>query len=171
MNDPLPGHAGGPPGPVTLRPENPEDEAFLFTVYASTRAEELAITGWDEATRTAFLNQQFRAMRLGYRGSFPQADFLVILGGDRPVGRLVVDRSGEAILVVDIALLPEYRNRGIGTLLMRDLLAEAESREKPIRLRVHQGGPAMRFYTRLGFRSIEDYEFDVRMEWRPTRPR
>ena len=68
-------HGARKPGVVSLRPEQPEDEDFLFAVYASTRAEELAVTGWDEATRSAFLNLQFRAMRQGYHASFPQAEF------------------------------------------------------------------------------------------------
>jgi len=167
MNQHASGPPSGKPGPVSLRPEQPDDEAFLFAVYASTREDELAITGWDEATRLAFLNMQFRAMQVGYRGSFPQAQFSIVLCDGRPVGRLVVDRTGNEIHVVDVALLPASRNRGIGTVLMRDLCVEAENCGKPIRLRVLKHSPALRFYQRLGFKPIEDFDFDEQMEWRP----
>jgi ribosomal protein S18 acetylase RimI-like enzyme len=166
MNRHAPGPRSGGPGPVSLRPEHPDDEAFLFAVYASTREEELAITGWDEATRTAFLNMQFRAMRVGYRSSFPQAQFSIVLCDGCPVGRLVVDRTNDEIHVVDVALLPACRSRGIGTVLMRDLCVEAERRGRPIRLRVLKNSPALRFYQRLGFKPIAELDFDVQMEWR-----
>lgn len=154
-------------GVVSLRNEMPEDEAFLFAVYASTREAELAMTGWDEAACTAFLNMQFRAMRVGYRGSFPNAEFSIVLFNGSPVGRLVVDRGVVEVCVVDVALLPASRNQGIGTTLMRHLLAEVESSGKPVRLRVQKGSPANRFYQRLGFKQIEEFDFDVQMEWLP----
>jgi ribosomal protein S18 acetylase RimI-like enzyme len=155
------------PGIVSLRPEQPGDEAFLFAVYASTRLEELAITGWDEATCTAFLNMQFRAMRMGYGSAFPKADFSVVLLDGHPVGRMVVDRPSDEIHLVDLALLPENRNRGIGTALMRDLLDEAQNTGKPVHLRVLKGSPANRLYQRLGFKQTEDNDIDILMEWTP----
>jgi ribosomal protein S18 acetylase RimI-like enzyme len=155
------------PGVVSLRPEQPDDEAFLFAVYASTRAEELAITGWDEANRSAFLNMQFRAMRLGYRSSFPKAEFSVVTLAGCPVGRLVVDRNADEIHVVDVALLPESRNHGLGTTILGNLLSEAQNNGKPVHLRVQKGSPANRLYQRLGFRQIEDYDLDLLLEWMP----
>lgn len=155
-------------GVVSLRNETPGDEAFLFSVYASTREAELAMTGWDEAACTAFLNMQFRAMRVGYRTSFPNAVFSIVLFDGRPVGRLVVNRADEEVCVVDVALLPASRGQGIGTTLMRNLLAEVEASGKPVRLRVQKGSPANRFYQRLGFKQIEEFDFDVQMEWMPN---
>jgi len=152
-------------GVVSLRHEMPGDEAFLFAVYASTREAELAMTGWDEAACTAFLNMQFRAMRVGYRTSFPNAEFSIVLVDECPVGRLVVNRGAREVCVVDVALLPASRNKGFGTTLMRNLLAEVEVSGKPVRLRVQKGSRANRFYQRLGFKQIEEFDFDVEMEW------
>lgn len=150
--------------PVSLRPEAPRDEGFLYEVYASTRAEELAQTNWDETMRRRFLQQQFNAMRLGYRSMFPTGEFLIIELGGQPVGRLVIDRGAPEIRVVDLALLPTQRNRGIGTVLMRQVCAHAE---KPVRLCVLKNNRARRWYERLGFKVIGEQGVYDELEWIP----
>ena len=159
---------GGGPGPVLeLRPERAGDEAFLFALYAGTREEEMARAGWDAATREQFLALQFRAMREGYRRAFPAAESAIVLLAGRPIGRAVVDRGGEAIHLVDLALLGPERNRGLGTQLLRQWLTEAAQARRPLRLSVVQGSPARRLYARLGFRQIGDEEVYEVLEWRP----
>jgi GNAT superfamily N-acetyltransferase len=158
------GLPGGSPA-VSLRPEQPGDEVFLAEVYASTRQEEIDLTNWDAATRAAFLDMQFKAMRNGYRTMFPRAQFSIILLDEAPVGRIVVDRAAAEIRVVDIALLPVYCGRGIGTKLMREVMDEAAQSAKPVRLCVFQGTRAIRFYLRLGFSPGEPGVYQT-MEWR-----
>ncbi|MBL8254137.1 MAG: GNAT family N-acetyltransferase, partial [Candidatus Competibacter sp.] len=109
----------------TLRAIQPEDRDFLFRVYASTRAEELALTGWDETQKQAFLAQQFEAQHHHYQTHYQGARFDLILLDGEPVGRLYVARWREEIRIMDIALLPDHRNCGIGGGLLRDLLEEA----------------------------------------------
>ncbi len=151
---------------VTLRPATPEDEAFLFEVYAGTRREELAQTPWDEAQKKAFLTFQFNAQHQHYRSEFATADFHVILDDDTPVGRLYVDRRADEIRILDIALLPEHRGRGIGSALLGALLAEAEAAGMPVRIFVEQPR-AQRLFERLGFEQAEDRGVAVLMAWRP----
>jgi GNAT superfamily N-acetyltransferase len=151
---------------ITLRPERAEDEAFLLAVYASTREEELAATGWDAATRGRFLEMQFRAMRQGYRAMFPDAEFAIVLSDGRPVGRAVVDRSGEAVHLVDLALLGLERNRGLGTRLLRQWMGEAAQASRPLCLRVLKGSRARRLYERLGFTRTGDDGLYEALEWR-----
>ena len=136
---------------VSLRPEQPGDEGFLFQVYASTRAEELALTNWDEATRAAFLAGQFAAMCRGYRDMFPAGEFLIIQLAGQPAGSMVLNRKAGEIRVVDVALLPELRNRGIGTGLMRRVCAEASVAGKSVTLSVLKFNRAGHWYARLGF--------------------
>ena len=73
-----------------------------------------------------------------------------------PVGRLSVARWRDEIRIVDIALLPPSRNAGIGTAILRDLLAEAAVAHKPVRLHVEKVNSALRLYVRLGFAPIAD---------------
>jgi ribosomal protein S18 acetylase RimI-like enzyme len=58
--------------------------------------------------------------------------------------------------IVDIALLPEQRGKGIGTALLRDLLAEADGTGKRVTIHVERLNPALRLYERLGFRVAEE---------------
>ena len=153
---------------ITLRPIRPEDEGFLFDVYASTRLDELAALGWSEAQREAFLRMQFRAQHQSYLAQFPMADFTIILHDERPIGRLYIERRADEIRGIDIALLPEYRQAGIGTAILQDLLAEAARDGKPFRIHVEKLNRAQRLYERLGFTTLDDdgaYRF---MEWRPV---
>src|ERR1700690_2271036 len=138
------------PPPVSLRPEAPGDVGFLFEVYAGTRAEELALTNWNEPMRRAFLNQQFAAMRQGYRSMFPTGEFSIIERDGQPAGRMVIHRGAVEIRVVDLALLPAHQGRGIGTFLMRQVCADAANAGKPVHLSVLKNNRALRWYERLG---------------------
>jgi ribosomal protein S18 acetylase RimI-like enzyme len=151
---------------VTLRPQGPEDEGFLYQLYASTRDGEMAVVPWDASQREAFLRMQFDLQTLHYRRYYPDADFQVVLSGGRPVGRLYVHRGEEEIRIVDIALLPECRGAGIGGGLIRDVQAEAGRTGKRLTIHVERTNPALRLYRRLGFRLIEDKGIYLFMEWR-----
>lgn len=155
---------------VTLRPVAPDDEAFLYRVYASTREEELAAVDWGEAQKAAFLRQQFDAQSRHYREYYPEATFDVILADGRPAGRLYVARWPEEIRIVDIALLPEHRDRGIGTHLLNALISESEESDKTLSIHVERFNPALRLYGRLGFHKTADKGVYLLME-RPPRAR
>src|SRR5437764_12785095 len=99
---------------ISLRPVGPEDEAFLYEVYRSTRAEELSAWGWDSAQQDAFLRMQFRAQQMSYQTEGAGTDTKIILLETNPVGRMIVSRRENEIQLIDIALLTEYRNGGIG---------------------------------------------------------
>jgi len=108
---------------ITLRPASPADEPFLYQVYMSTRLEELASLPWDEAQRQAFLTMQFAAQRHHYHTQYNDASFEVILCDGEPSGRLYVARWPEEIRIIDIALAPAYRGRGVGTALITSSLS------------------------------------------------
>lgn len=152
---------------VAMRPVCADDEAFLYELYASTRAEEMAAWGWDAAQQEMFLRLQFTAQRQHYEMAYAQSDHKIILFDDRAAGRMLVFRSELEIVLVDIALLPEHRNTGIGAALIGDLLLEAEQAGKPVRLHVIKQNRARRLYERLGFEIIEDTGTHFKMERRP----
>src|SRR5919206_320030 len=128
---------------ITLRPIRADDEAFLLNVYASTRLDELAPLSWTIAQQMAFLTQQFTAQHQHYQTHYADANFDVIMLDGQPVGRLYVARWEDEIRLIDIALLPEYRNAGIGSGLLNDLLAEATQVGKPVRIHVEKLNPAL----------------------------
>jgi ribosomal protein S18 acetylase RimI-like enzyme len=137
---------------IELRPATAADEAFLLAVYASTREEELAAVPWDPATKDAFLRMQFAAQDGHYRQQFPGATYDVVTVDGEPAGRLYVDRGDTEIRIVDIALLPEHRGRGLGTALLAPILEEG----KTVSIHVERGNPARRLYARLGFVEVEE---------------
>jgi ribosomal protein S18 acetylase RimI-like enzyme len=81
-----------------------------------------------------------------------------------------VHRRPAEIRLVDIAFLPEFRSGGLGTSILRDLLAEGEAAGKPVTIHVEVYNPAMRLYERLGFRSVEERGPYRLMEWRAASP-
>ena len=151
---------------VTLRFSLPEEEAFMFHLYATTRTDEMALVNWSAEQKQAFLQMQFKAQRHHYGMQFPEAQYQTILRNDTAIGRLIVNRSDGEILLMNIALLPEYRNAGIGTALIRNLQAEAIKAGKPIRLHVETFNRAMHLYERLGFIKVGEAGIYFEMEWR-----
>jgi ribosomal protein S18 acetylase RimI-like enzyme len=153
---------------ITLRQATADDQAFLLSVYAGTR-EDLNLANFDEDQKQALIETQFRLRRKQYEAAYPRACSSIILKDNAAVGSMIVNRSEHDIVLVDIALLPEHRNRGIGTYLLRTLLREAASAGKHVHLHVLVTSPAVRFYERLGFSKTGDagvYQF---MEWQPGR--
>jgi ribosomal protein S18 acetylase RimI-like enzyme len=152
--------------PITLREALPEDEAFLFEVYASTRAQEMALVPWDDEQRKSFLAMQFVAQHSHYREQFPDASFSVILRDDLPVGRFYVLREADQIRILDITILPEFRNRAIATTLLQDLLDEAAQTGKRVLIYVETFNPSLRLFERLGFKNIAEEGVNFLLEWR-----
>jgi ribosomal protein S18 acetylase RimI-like enzyme len=140
---------------VTMRPITAADHPFLFELYASTRMDELAVTPWTAAQKTAFLQQQFTAQHAHY-SQFDHTTLDMLLRDGEPIGRLYVRRAPDEISIVDIALIPAVRNAGIATAILRDLIAEAQRASTPLRTHVEKHNPAQRLYERLGFRIVED---------------
>lgn len=136
---------------VSLRPAEVADHPFLYELYCSTRQEELAAWGWDAAQTATFLQFQFRAQQLHYQTQFPHATYEIICHAGQPIGRLILDSSAQELRLVDIALLPAHRNSGIGSALLRDVLATAAQAGRPVRLHVEAHNRARRLYERLGF--------------------
>lgn len=152
---------------VARRPLTPGDAEFSFRVYAGTRAEELAVTDWDDARKEAFLRQQWSAQTEYYRENYPGAEFLVLEHDGRAVGRLFLHRRADELRVVDIALLPEDRGRGLGRTVLLEVLEEARAAGKAVRIHVERFNPALHLYERLGFRLLEDRGVYLFLEWSP----
>lgn len=153
---------------TTLRPCRPDDDAFLRSVYASVRADEIALTGWDDAQAQAFLRMQFDAQHHHYRTHNPDARFDVIESDGIPAGRLYVARAADYVHVIDIALLPAWRGRGIGTALLRALMDEAAGAHRYVSIHVEINNPAQALYARLGFQEVSTAGLYRLLVWRPA---
>ena len=152
---------------VSLRPVADADQEFLVGVYASTRADELAQVDWDDSQKDAFIRWQFAMQKQEYDARYPDSRYEVILVDDQPAGRIWVGTDDTQIRLLDIALLTEFQNRGVGAYLIRQLIDEAKGAQKPLRHMVFMlNENAHRLYERLGFVTIEDVGGYKHMEWR-----
>jgi ribosomal protein S18 acetylase RimI-like enzyme len=123
---------------------------------------------WDDAAKEAFLRMQFSAQDTWYHDQMPDASYQVVLVGGEPAGRLYVDRREDEIRIVDISLLPEYRGRGLGTALLRELLDEADATARRVTIHVERFNRALGLYRRLGFGQVEDQGVYLLLERPPA---
>jgi ribosomal protein S18 acetylase RimI-like enzyme len=151
---------------VSTRPVTDADQEFLVGVYASTRADELAQVDWDDSQKDAFIRWQYAMQKQEYEARYPNARYDVILVDGAPAGRIWIGTDDKQIRLLDIAVLKEFQNRGVGTHLLRQLMDEAARTGKALRHMVFMlNDNAFRFYERLGFKTIEDLGGYKHMEW------
>jgi ribosomal protein S18 acetylase RimI-like enzyme len=154
-------------GKLCLRPERDEDDAFRFQLFCESRPAEFALLQFEPAVFDQLMRFQFQAQTKSYRASFPNARFDIIELDRLPIGRIVVDRPGNAIHIVDQAIVPSQRSRGLGSTIMKALMDEAGRSRLPVRLKVAStNDPSIRLYRRLGFTPITTDPFHIEMEWR-----
>jgi ribosomal protein S18 acetylase RimI-like enzyme len=159
-------------GRMTLRPVTDADEEFLLSIYAGTRADELAQAKWESGQQEAFVKWQFDLQRREYDARFPDAEYYVIMIDDSSAGRIWIGRDDQQVRLLDIAILPEFQNRGAGTMLLRWLIDESKRVGKALRHMVFVlNNDAHRFYERLGFVVIEEFGAYKHMEWRAENSR
>lgn len=151
-----------------LRPESEDDTPFLKALYASTREEELAqVQDWSADQKREFLDMQFRAQRHHYRTHIPGCRFDVLEHRGTPLGRLYLEPRPARLHIVDIALMPEWRRKGIGTAILEALLRTGREQGKAVGIMVEKFNPARHLYSRLGFTEVEDHGVYLEMEWTP----
>ena len=151
-------------GKVTLRPVQDSDDEFLLKVYGSTREQEMAQVPWTAEQKQQFVRMQYEAQKNHYAAQHPHASHEIICLEGEAAGRLYLDRSGEKFHVLDITLLPEYRNRGAGSFLLGQIMAEAKEAGKPVSIFVETFNPSLRLFQRLGFTPIQQEGFHLLLQ-------
>jgi ribosomal protein S18 acetylase RimI-like enzyme len=155
---------------VSYRPATDADLPFLAALYAETRAEEVAASGWPEDMQRQFLASQFDAQHHHYLTYYPDAERLVVERGGAAIGRLYVEEWTREFRIIDIALVAAAQGQGIGAAILRDTLDWATGRGKSVSIHVEKNNPAMHLYRRLGFARIEDKGVYDLLEWTPGAP-
>ena len=137
------------PAVVAHRAVEPEDTALLQGLFAESRPD---LDLLPAPTRDALLEMQFRAQAAQYAAAYPHARREIVVADGVDTGRVIVDDTGDAVHIVDVTVACAHRGRGIGTAVVRAVIAEADATARPVRLSVwcaNQG--ARRLYARLGF--------------------
>jgi ribosomal protein S18 acetylase RimI-like enzyme len=153
---------------LTLRRIENQDESFLLTLFFDSHPELTSIPGLDDATKNMMIRQQFLAESHFLTTQYPDADLHLIIGDGQPIGKLFVNRGPDEYRILVIAVLSEYRNRGIGRRLLEDVLQEAKQVQKRVRLQVMWFNDAARsLYMKLGFEVLEEKGVYCEMQWTP----
>ena len=155
-----------PAGHLRLRPERDEDDDFRFALFCQSRPTELALMPVDPVAHEQLMRIQYRGQTMTYRTNFPGARFDIIEREGSAIGRLVTDRAGRPIAIVDWAIMSEMRGRGIGTAIMQSLMEEARQTKREVRLKVVSSNEAaLRLYLRLGFAPVEEMPLYTELAW------
>jgi ribosomal protein S18 acetylase RimI-like enzyme len=152
---------------ITFRPAGPDDEEFLFMLYSTTRNREVEAMGLDAAQQEMFLRVQFVAQKLSYQAEFPKAAHDIIFFEGRPAGRVMTMKMEKIHRYIDLAILPEYQNLGIGARIIEDLIKESAKAGLTARLHVLKTNRARLLYERLGFIVTGEDDFNYIMEIAP----
>ncbi|UGQ44988.1 GNAT family N-acetyltransferase [Massilia endophytica] len=139
------------PRTIEMRAAEPADQAFMEQLYALTRGDVSHMEGCDASTGALLLSLLYRARQSHFEKLYPYADLAIITEHELPIGRLYVNYSQDEIRIIDMSLLPECRNRGIGLGLLRSLQAQGVRMRVPLHVDVLLGSPAQRLLQRCGF--------------------
>jgi ribosomal protein S18 acetylase RimI-like enzyme len=153
---------------VTLRPATDADLDFMHRLYATTREDELTQVPWTDEQKAAFVSQQFHAQHQHWHENYTDTSWDLVLLDGEPIGRLYVARWPDDIRIVDIALMPEHRRGGVGTHLLRGILAEGDASGRKVSIHVEIFNPARALYERLGFVQAEERGVYLLMERHPA---
>ena len=140
----------------TLRPAVAADREWLW--QTKTRC----LRTYVEQTYGAW-SEDFQWAR--FDASFNPEEFQVVVHGGIDVGFLACRETAGEIQLLNIMIAPEFQNRGLGSAVLRGLLAQAQSRHAAVQLQVMKVNPARRLYERLGFVVIEETATHYRMAW------
>lgn len=152
---------------IHLRDEAVDDQSFLVQLFNSTRESGLSQLGWEPTEIQSFLKQQYDAQYQSYRQYYPDADYRLIEYDGEAIGRLYLNRDREEYRLIDIALVPEYRNNQLGSLLINNIMQEAGEIGKPVSLHVEHSNPARSLYQRLGFVEKDVTSMYLFLSWTP----
>src|SRR5262245_54280437 len=142
---------------IELRQATVEDTKFLWDVF------HIAMKDYITQTRGEWNEQREESQ---FRDQLDLSAAQVIRSKNLEVGFIMAPIKDNARWIHTICIVPEHQNIGIGTEVVRSVIAEAETQSMPLYLSVLKVNPARRLYERLGFVVIEETEHHFRMKLR-----
>ncbi len=144
---------------LSIRPIQDEDLMVLNEIYGSTREKELKqVVEWNDEQKKNFVLQQFMAQHDYYQKNYIGAAFYTIQKNKVAIGRLYIHENFQekGVRIIDIAILPNWQNKGIGKSILKDILAKASKLNRAVSIHVETFNPAMKLYKKLGFEKISE---------------
>jgi ribosomal protein S18 acetylase RimI-like enzyme len=158
-----------PRGEFVFRPERPQDERFLFALFAAHNSAMLRQAGIPGAAIETLLEFQFRSQTATYRSTFPDAIYSIVAFEGEDIGRFIEQDETDVVYFVDFLLSPEHQAKGLGPALTRALMEEWAARGRGTRVEVMVNNePCLKMCRRLGFAEGEpDARAYVELRWYP----
>lgn len=151
---------------IHLRPATAADQPFFAALYRSTRDDLLGMIA-DPRYIDALVAMQQQMQVAGYRASYPDALVEVLELDGAAVGRLVTAVVGDTLRVVDIAVIPWARGRGVAGTALRRVQEQAVREGRDVALAVRKdNGRARRLYAALGFAPEGEDAVSLQLRWR-----
>lgn len=150
-------------GRLEARAPGPADEAFLEGLYLDSRPD-LGALPVPRSVIEGIARHQRRLQLDDYAGRYPSCQTWLVLDAEQPVARMVLDRSGGVLRVVDLSVPASMRRRGIARTVLGALQAEGTA----LALRVRADNAAARaLYATLGFTLQRDDGATLELGWTP----
>jgi ribosomal protein S18 acetylase RimI-like enzyme len=141
---------------ISLRPACDEDFAFVRDVYFATMRSIIeSLFGWDQVREEENFARFFRV-----------DEARIITAEGRNVGWIQEQVDDTSINLGSLYVMQKMQRRGIGSQVLRTLLAHAADQSKAITLAVVKINPARHFYEKHGFRITHEdkYKFYMRAD-------
>jgi ribosomal protein S18 acetylase RimI-like enzyme len=152
---------------VTRRAATEEDDSFVYELFNAVHRPEFAFVPMPPGALDTLMRMQYHGQKATYASQYPGGHEIVLVDG-APAGRIWVYRGPHEHQLVDISLLPRYRNRGIGAGLVKEAIASAREAAVPLRCSVAvTNSGSLRFHQRLGFRIVGQDEVYYDLAWEP----
>jgi ribosomal protein S18 acetylase RimI-like enzyme len=148
-----------------LRPARTDDQEFFYRLFCSVHSEKLQLVSLNLEEKNRLIELMYEGFTRHYRTLAPASDDRVVLLNNESIGRMILLQMSKEIWLADLAILPEYRQRGIGSALIGQLQAESMMSKRPVRLQVPQFDRALRLYQRLGFYEVDKVGPYLHLEW------
>ena len=112
--------------------------------------------GWDETFQRKLHEQRYS-----------EKPWFIVCLGSEPIGTVSIHELSEHTRFGEFYLLDEYRNKGIGSKILKEFLVECDEKSKCVVLEYLKWNPVGSLYKRYGFEVISENDIHYFMERKP----
>jgi orotate phosphoribosyltransferase len=131
---------------------------FLYSLHVATMKEYVdRVWGWDDVFQESL-----------FQRNFVPAKIQIIMCDGKDIGMLSVEEREQDVFLSSIEIHPDYQGKGIGTAIIKRMIADSAKKTKTVHLQVLKVNPAKELYERLGFIVAEETTTHFRMRTRKS---
>src|SRR5262245_37106603 len=105
---------------ISFRSATESDIDFLYSLHVATMKKYVDKTwGWNDASQESV-----------FRKNYVSAEIQVIAFSEKDMGMLVLEERVEEVFLRAIEIHPEYQGKGIGTVIIKEIIADSIQKMK-----------------------------------------